>query len=518
MQAFEWWSEIPDQKEPRIWCYSSRMTYALGDQVDLHVSGTCASYTVRAMREGGKEYLLYTGSFSNCRWTGVPPEVHESGCEWPILCSFSIPNDTPTGAYVIELYGEDCPFPYHHLIFVRSPSELDKGNRLLLVAATNTYVAYNNWGGASHYGGLGSDGGTSAPVVSTRRPWTRGTVRLPPDAPRIPDFRPRYNEPIRYPHLEWARKNGYTRTFASAGWANYERIFVEWAERNGFTVDIVCQQTLHDEPTCLDGYPCVVFIGHDEYWTWEMRNAVDAYVEAGGNIARFAGNFMWQTRIDTSKGQQTTYKYAARALDPFFGSDQQQFTTTSWEAPEVNRPGALTFGVNATRGMYAGWGGLVTHGPRAFTVYRPDHWALRGTGLGYGDLLGAESRCFGYEVDGLDYIIEDGLPRPSGKEAVPTGLVIVALGLATSFETGGADDNLYIGDLDAVYLRGLYTELRGEAAGAAAVRGSGTIVEFKRGAGTVITVGTCEWVAGLLGTDPAVERVSRNILTQLLAS
>lgn len=517
MNFFEWWSEVPDRSASRIWCYADRITYAAGDRVDLHISGSCTSYTVRVTREGVVAHLLHAAALDNCRWTDAPSDAYARGCGWPVLHSFVIPTDAPPGAYLIELSGEGCPHPYHHLVFVRCADGVDRKRRLLLVAATNTYVAYNNWGGASHYGGLGEDGGVSAPVVSTQRPWTRGTIHLPPDAPRIPDFRPRNGEPIRYPHLEWARQNGYTRTFASGGWANYERIFVLWAERQGFTVDVVCQETLHQQPHCLDGYGCVVFVGHDEYWTWEMRDAVDAYVEAGGNVARFAGNFMWQTRLDIAGRQQTTYKYAARDLDPLFGSERQRLTTTAWEAREVDRPGALTFGVNATRGMYAGWGGLVTHGSRAFTVYRPDHWALAGTNLGYGDLLGAEGRCFGYEVDGLDYIIENGLPRPSGREAVPEGLVIVALGLATAVETGGAQDRLYIGDLDGIFLKDLYGELYGEAAGAAAVRGCGTIVEFTRGAGHVVTVGSCEWVAGLLRGDAGAERVTLNILTRLLS-
>ena len=515
-QTTEWWSEIPDRSQPRIWCFSDRMTYERGDRVNLHMSGTCADYTVKVTRFGASTHVLYSGSFDNCRWSDVPANAYEIGCDWPVLCSFVIPADTPAGAYIIELQGDGCPYPYHHLVFVRSSATEDMSGRLLLVAATNTYVAYNNWGGASHYGGLGEDSAIAAPVVSTRRPWTRGTICLPPDAPRIPDFRPKHGDPIRYPHIEWAKANGYGRTYASAGWAQYEGHFVSWAEKNGLTVDVVCQETLHDDPSCLDRYPCAVFVGHDEYWTWELRDAVDAYVEAGGNVARFAGNFMWQSRRDAASHQQTTYKYDARSLDPLFGSDQQRFTTTVWEAREVARPGAMTFGVNATRGMYAGWGGLVAHGPRAFTVYLEDHWTLTGSGLGYGDLLGADGLCFGYEVDGLDYIIEDGLPRPSGKEQVPDGLVIIALGLATSIERGGPDDKLNIGDLDAVFLNDLYTELFGEAAGAAAIRGSGAMVEFIRGAGRVVTIGSCEWISGLRGTDPAVETVTANILSGML--
>lgn len=515
MNAFAWWSETPDASQTRIWCYTDKMTYSGGDTVQLHVSGTCSSYTFRVTREGAEQQLLHSGSADNCRWTETPADSYAQGCGWPVLYSFKVPEGAPAGAYLIEVMGEGCAFAYHHLIFLKQNNS-DKAGRLLLIAATNTYAAYNNWGGASHYGGLGDDGSEPAFVVSNQRPWGRGTICLPAGSPRIPDFRPRYKEAVRYPHLEWAREHGYTRSFAAAGWANYERIFVEWAEREGFAVDIVCQHTLHDDPDCLSGYSCVACVGHDEYWTWEMRDAIDRYVESGGNVARFAGNFMWQTRLDTAAQQQTTYKYSAREMDPLFGSDQQRFTTTCWEAKEVARPGSLTFGVNATRGMYAGWGGVVSHGPRAFTVYRPQHWIFAGTGLGYGDSLGAEGRCFGYEVDGLDYVIEGGLPRPSGKEAVPDNLVIVALGLSTSVETGSDTDQLYIGDLDGVFLTDLYAELDGETAGAAAVRGCGTIVEFTRGAGRVVTIGSCEWVAGLLRQDDAAQQVTRNILTRLI--
>lgn len=516
MNSFDWWSEIPDARESRIWCYSKSMTYRAGDHVGLHISGSCSRYTVRITREGKREFHLGTWTKDNCRWTDVPENSFEVGCDWPVLFEFHIPPETLPGAYLIEVAGEGCAFPYHHLIFVLARETLARRGRIVLVAASNTYMAYNNWGGASHYGGLGADGNSPAPVLSVERPWGRGSNWLPQDAPRIADYQPRTRQPVRYPHLEWARERGFTRSYASAGWANYEKIFVNWAEQQGFDVDVVCQTKLHDDPSCLDGYACAVFVGHDEYWTWEMRDHVDAYVEGGGNVARFAGNFMWQTRLDRAANRQATFKYAARSLDPFYGTDRQHLTTTSWEAPEVGRPGASTFGVNATRGMYAGFGGVVARGPRGFTVYRHDHWMFEETGLGYGDLIGHEGRCFGYEVDGLDYVVEGGLPRPSGIESVPDGLTIIALGLSTPVETGAPSDSLYLGDSDGAFIGALYGELYGEAAGrAAALRGCGTIVEFTRGAGRVVTVGSCEWVAGLRGGDKTAERVTLNILARL---
>ncbi len=69
-----------------------------------------------------------------------------------------------------------------------------------------------------------------------------------------------------------------------------------------------------------------------------------------------------------------------------------------------------------------------------FTVYRPDHWALAGTDLYYGDILGGAAKVLGYEVDGLDYTVRDGLPYPTFTDGAPEPIEIVAMGLAFNKE------------------------------------------------------------------------------------
>ena len=129
------------------------------------------------------------------------------------------------------------------------------------------------------------------------------------------------------------------KKYASAGWASYDSHFFRWAERAGYAVDLASQHDLHFTPEILTGYDCVVFVGHDEYWTWEMRDAVDSYVEQGGHAARFAGNFMWQTRLEDEGRRQVCYKYQARAEDPAYRSGDVTRATNSWDAPEIGRPG-----------------------------------------------------------------------------------------------------------------------------------------------------------------------------------
>lgn len=286
----------------------------------------------------------------------------------------------------------------------------------------------------------------------------------------------------------------------------------------GYELDVATQQDLHFRPEVLDGVACVVLVGHDEYWSWQMRDAIDDYVAGGGRVARFAGNFMWQIRIEHHGTTQVCHKYLARQEDPYYVTQNRHLTTTSWEAEEIARPGRATFGLDASRGLYAGWGGLAHRGAGGFTVYRPDHWSLAGAKLGYGDLLGAKSRIFGYEVDGLDYRIEDGLPYPAVDSHLADEFSIIAMGLARLREDnfGAAPEPLFVGDDDARFIAELRFGNTDATSLARVDRGSGMVVHFSKGQGQVFHAGTTEWVAGLLRRDPAVEQVTRNVLNRFL--
>ncbi|WP_352649171.1 N,N-dimethylformamidase beta subunit family domain-containing protein [Mesorhizobium sp. M0408] len=201
-----------------------------------------------------------------------------------------------------------------------------------------------------HYNGItGPDRNQYSPIVSTQRPWGRGFVVLPPEAPRVPleMMTPPKTVP-RYPHKEGAFATGHSVKYASAGWAFYDSHFFRFAERAGYDVDLASQNELQFSPEIPLDYDCVVFAGHDEYWTSEMRDAVDAFVDQGGRVARFAANFMWQTRLEDEGRQQVCYKFRARAEDPVYKSGNITRATNSWEALEIGRPGVQTFGLNAT--------------------------------------------------------------------------------------------------------------------------------------------------------------------------
>ena len=250
-----------------------------------------------------------------------------------------------------------------------------------------------------------------------------------------------------------------------------------------------------------------------------MRDALDHYVESGGRLARFAGNFLWQIRLEQQGETQICHKYEARDEDPLFDTDEARFTTNCWEAPEVGRPGHASIGLDGSRGVYAGWGGLAVHGTCGFTVYRPDHWAFEQCALGYGDVIGDESRVFGYEVDGLEYRIENGLPYALPKPDLPQDLSILAMGLARlrEIQTGASTDALFVGDDDARFIARTLYGAEDEATLARVNRGSGMMVSFSRGKGEVFNAGTTEWIAGLIHHDKAVVQLTRNVLNRFLS-
>ena len=499
-----------------IWCYSDRLCYSPGESIAFHISTTAKTYSLEIARDALElEPVLRRDDLPGRRHQ-TPIDASVTGCNWPVSFELKIPADWISGGYRVtcRIDTDDGVKEQHHLFLLRS-DRAGRGERLLLVSSTGTWCAYNNWGGSNHYEGITGPGlNQFSPILSLERPLPRGFVVLPEDAPRAALARPPgHDEAVSYPHMEWAYANGYSKKYASAGWASYERHFIRWAVAAGFEVDIVSQYDLQLRADVIEDYPCLVFIGHDEYWSWEMRDTVDAYIEAGGRVARFAGNFMWQTRIEDEGRRQVCYKSRAITEDPMRDTSR---ITTSWELPQIDRPGALTFGLNAIRGVYAGWGGCVAFGAGGFPVYRPEHWAFEGTGLGYGDVLGACSRVFAYEVDGLDYVVRDGLPYPSGQEQVPDGLEILALGLASNVEVARNVDasHLFLGSEDCeLHAEILYGEVTPETI-ALAGRGSGMIASFSRGRGEVFHAGSVEWVAGLLRRDPQVETVTRNVLSR----
>ncbi|MEX0346746.1 MAG: N,N-dimethylformamidase beta subunit family domain-containing protein [Rhizobiaceae bacterium] len=506
-----------DEAVLEIWGYTAEMSYAPGDTVSLHVSTTADTWDLEIGRDGAE----YVPVLSVEDLPGVhhetPTDCSVNGCNWPSAYEFAVPEDWLPGGYLVTLRARrgDDMVEEHHLFVVRHQASAEPPP-YLLVCATGTWLAYNCWGGSNHYEGItGPESNEFSPVVSTQRPWTRGFCKLPPGAPRaLTEQPPRPGEMVRYPYMEWAYSYGFSKKYASAGWASYERHFAVWAEEIGYRLDFATQHDLERDPQLLNRYRCAIFVGHDEYWSASMRDAVERFVDDGGRVARFAGNFLWQTRIEDEGRKQVCYKHTVANSDPLMGGSDQHLVTSAWDLPPVSRPGAATFGVNGIAGVYATLGNCAGRGSAGYTIYRPGHWAFAGSRLGYGDILGSEARIFGYEVDGLDYRFEDGLPYPTGKDGASTDIEILGMGLAANVETDNQvfGETLYIGRTDAeAKAYAIFGEVSDTTVDAS-TRGNGVMISWKRGKGEVFTAATCEWIMGLTRRDIQVEQVTRNVL------
>ncbi|MDH3668264.1 MAG: hypothetical protein OEN23_15150 [Paracoccaceae bacterium] len=502
-------AQTDDPNEPQIWAYTGRHAYSPGQALELHVSTTCPSYRVTVRRDGAGDDVVWASGNQPGTFHAVAADCSVAGCGWPVALEIPVGEDWPADGYLVILEGShpNGPARHAHIVLIRGRAEHPAP--LLLIACTGTWTAYNEWGGSNHYEGItGPKGDQFSPILSTQRPWTKGFAEQPPEAPRIPCDPPPMGQPPTYPHMRWAHANGYSKKYASSGWAHYERPFVQWLAQAGYRFDIATQGDLQFDPGILDRYRAAVIVGHDEYWSWEMRDTLDAWLDAGGRLARFAGNFYWQIRLEDEGRRQVCYKYRAPEEDPLSGTERM---THVWES--VGRPGAATMGLSGAFGIYSGWAGCVARGAGGFTIYRPDHWAFAGTGLGYGDVLGAGARIFGYEVDGVDYETRGGLPHPVDAD----NLEILAMAPATTVETS-PEPEPFIGLNDArAVARALHGADTDEAIDKVA-RGAGMIAHYRRGEGEVLNAASCNWVSGLIAREPLVERVTRNVLDHAMTT
>lgn len=497
-----------------LWAYTDALSYAPGQTVHVHVHSTAPRCDVRVARDAAAAFVLFerTNVPVSPQTTRDRPQEH--GCGWNVAFEIPIPPHTPSGVYVFELNARvaERSITANHFIVVRAAEEAS--NAMALVLSTSTYCAYNDWGGGNYYrstrNGKASDRGE--PLLSFERPWSRGFAALPAGAPRHgdgPDL-PRHAPP-RYPWIEYAVAHGLTRHYVDSGWAYYDRSFALWAERAGFEFDYLTQHDLHFRPELLDRYSTLAIVGHDEYWTWEMRDAVDAFVDRGGAIARFGGNFFWQVRLESGGTQQASYR--APQFDPLADTTPSR-VTTHWDWEGIGRPAAATLGLTGLGGVYSRFGAATPRSSGGLTVYRPDHWAFEGTDLYYGDQLGAKPASIAsFEVDGCDYTFRDGLPFPTHIDATPDTLEIIAMTPAVKWEEKRYEPPLNAPQTDMQWLFDHVPTFYPTPGGG---RGAGMIAAFTRGRGEVFNAGCSEWVSGLVVGDEDVERVTANVLRRFL--
>lgn len=501
-------------RRPQIEAYPDRLSYEAGEVVSFACRTTASSYSIEIARVGADRDIVFRRGDLPGGWQESPEDAAATGCDWEESFQYRLPAELPSGYYevVLRAYDDyDGRLAEHRCFFVVRPLPGTSAERkLLLVLSTNTYNAYNDWGGPSLY-----TGGTK---VSFRRPLARGFLSKPEPHLRYPNVTGA-DDPDHEHFRSWADLHGLGRWSGSAGWYNWERPFVRWAEREGYHVDVAVNSDLQFHPEVLEGQRLAVSVGHDEYWSWEMRDTLESFIADGGNAAFLSGNSVcWQVRFEDTGATMVCYKSSYRD-DPVYATPDRDRSTTMWCSQVIGRPENQLTGVSFSRGGYVRMGRAVPRATGGYTTWRPHHWVFNGTGLTYGDVFGTADTIVCYEVDGceLQLSLLDGLPVPTGRDGTPPEFTVLATAPAR-LRPHDEEPSRYrsdpSGDLEATAEAVFGTaspEHQARLANNHAVMGV-----YTRG-GTVFTAGTTDWSYGLAGNDPDVARITRNVLDRLCA-
>ncbi len=372
--------------------YADRLSYLPGEEVGFHISTSAPTYTLEIAREGATREVVWTKSGLKGEEHAIPADASSRGCRWPVAFRLPVPSAWRSGYYSVrmrvadnggEFTQRDRRTAEAEMFFVIRSAHPGRDSKMLLQLTTNTYNAYNNWGGYSLYAYHG-----------------RGKVQ--------------------------GRRVSFDRPLAGF-FSNWERPFVVWAEKAGYSLDYAVNSDLEFHPDLLPHYRLVLSVGHDEYWSAPMRDHLEKYIADGGNVAFFSGNTCcWQVRSEDGGRALACWKQAF-AQDPVYKTDDHRLLSTLWSHYLVKRPENQLTGVGFLFGGYHLSHGQFMDGSGAFNVQRPEHWLFSGTGLKAGDAFGGKDTIVGYECDGCEYTMKDGKPVPTHRDGTPESFEIVAL-------------------------------------------------------------------------------------------
>jgi hypothetical protein len=340
--------------------YADQQSVLPGQSFRLYVSTTAKSFRVQAFRfgwyHGHQARLVWTSQqLSGQRQTAVhiTPGTHMVTAPWRPSVTVTT-TGWPAGSYLLRLDASSGAERYVP-ITVRSAST---AGTVVILNDNTTWQAYNAWGGYSLY--QGPDG-------------------LPRDRGYAVSFDRPYDQ------------NGAGRFLF------FDQKAIALAERTGVPLAYETDVDLDQHPGLLAGARAVISLGHDEYYSLAMRNALVQARDAGTNLAFLGANAIYR-HIRFADGDRVVICYKAAVLDPLYGKDNAQ-TTQQWRDPPDPRPESVITGV------------LYECNPVSapYVVYDPSSWIFAGTGAYRGERFPG---LVGPEYDRLNPAVP--FPRPLG--------------------------------------------------------------------------------------------------------
>lgn len=450
--------------------YASLTSVKRGNEIKLFVKTKDPGYTIEIYRMGwynGKGGRQVAPAVFRKSTKQPAPIIDQSKglieCNWQDPYVLKIPGNIndPTqwasGFYLAKLTGSRSGKQSYIIFVVRDDS---RRSDILFQSSVTTYQAYNNWGEMSLY--RWNSKGKQAAKVSFNRPYAPSPNKAAAYGAGAGEF---------LTNMQPKRRT------SSAAW---EYNMVRWLEKNGYDVTYETDVDTHENHIDnLSGKPILLLhkaflsVGHDEYWSWQMRRNVESARDAGVSLGFFSANTCyWQIRFEPSRItgdiNRTIIAYKeGEALDPFARdsySNNDYLVTTLWRKPPINRPEDAMIGV-----MYATFG---VNSDIVLNRTAPD-WLLADTQLSpattqastgwFGKKAPSEMRLsglLGYEVDRMfknapanTIRIAHSPYRHEGRTKYSDMTVYQAASGATVFATGSIQWSWGLDDFNAPQLR-----------------------------------------------------------------
>ncbi|RUR73066.1 N,N-dimethylformamidase beta subunit family domain-containing protein [Chlorogloeopsis fritschii PCC 9212] len=331
--------------------YASLTSINRGEKIKFFVNTKEPSYTIEIYRMGwygGAGGRQMAPAIARKAIRQPPPIVDKATglieCNWldPYVLKIPASQTDPTiwasGIYLAKLTASISGKQSYIIFVVRDDN---RPSDILFQSSVTTYQAYNNWGGMSLY--RWNSRGKQASKVSFNRPYAISPNRAAAYGVGAGEFLTNF-QPKR-------------RTY-SAGW---EYNMLRWLEREGYDVTYSTNIDTHENHLDLyTGKPMLLLhkaflsVGHDEYWSWQMRQNVEAARDAGVSLGFFSANTCyWQIRFEPSRitrdSNRTIVAYKENvALDPYARDKDptnDYLITTLWRRKPVNFPEDALIGV-----------------------------------------------------------------------------------------------------------------------------------------------------------------------------
>ena len=218
---------------------------------------------------------------------------------WQTDFVVTLPDDLRSGIYAVRIVpDEDETSAYYCVFAVRPPRAEPTGNTICFLLPTASYLAY-----ANHRLGLdvpGTEVGMGRLVeIDRHHAFLQAHPELGYSFYEVHDdgsgvFYSSRNRPV--VDLQPGVK-GFLGGLGSNVWQfNADTHITGWLEHEGFPYDVITDEDLHREGLgLLSRYKVVLTGTHPEYYSLQMLDAVQGFVDRGGRLMYLGGNgFYWR--------------------------------------------------------------------------------------------------------------------------------------------------------------------------------------------------------------------------------